>query len=352
MNFAAFFSVINTQYTIGENSIAKYIEALVIVIGVIVLFKIIQRILISRLRRISKKTHTDIDDLIVHVVESFKAPFYYVLALYLALGYLTFPQVVDNAASIIFILFLSYYGIQAVQIIIEYIIFKAIQKKDNDRVPVRMIQTTVRIVVWSLGILFILSNFGIEVTSLIAGLGIGGVAVALALQNILGDLFSSFAIYFDKPFEIGDFIVVGEHMGIVERVGIKTTRIRALQGEEIVIPNKELTSTRIQNFKKMRERRVVFLFGIVYGTPNEKIRKIPDIVKKAVEKENHARFERSHFKDFGDSCLHFESVYYILSGNYNEYMDIQERINLSVKEAFEIERIDMAFPTRTIYIEK
>ncbi len=352
MNFISFFPTIHAYYMVGGNSVAEYVEALGILVGAIILFKIIQKILISWLRKVSKKTNTDIDDLIVHVVESFKAPFYYVLALYLAVSYLTFPQVVDNVALVVFILFLSYYGVQAIQIIIEYVILKAIHKRDGAHVPMGMIQMMVRIVVWSLGILFILSNLGIEITSLIAGLGIGGIAVALALQNILGDLFSSFAIYLDKPFEIGDFIIVGEHMGIVEKIGIKTTRIRALQGEEIVISNKELTSTRIQNFKKMQERRVVFLFGVTYGTPNEKMEKISDIVKQAVESEEHARFERSHFKNFGDSSLNFESVYYILSGDYNEYMDIQERINLSVKKAFEVEGIDMAFPTRTIHIEK
>ena len=352
MNFTSFFPTIHAYYMVGGNSVAEYVEALGIVIGVIILFKIVQKILISWLRKVSKKTNTDIDDLIVHVVESFRAPFYYILALYLAVSYLTFPQVVDNVALVVFILFLSYYGVQAIQIIIEYIIVKAIHKENGTHVPMGMIRIAIRIVVWSLGILFILSNFGIEITSLIAGLGIGGIAVALALQNILGDLFSSFAIYLDKPFEIGDFIIVGEHMGIVEKIGIKTTRMRALQGEEIVISNKELTSTRIQNFKKMQERRVVFPFGVTYGTPNEKIRKIPGIVKEALEQEDHARFDRSHFKNFGDSSLNFESVYYILSGDYNDYMDIQERINLSIKEAFEKEGIDMAFPTRTIHIEK
>lgn len=352
MNIESLFSIETLSYEFWGNTVEEYLIGLAILIGIVVLFRLFQTILIVRLESISKKTQTDLDDLAIRVIESFKAPFYYFSALYVAISYLSFPDIVDKIALVLFTILLSYYGVKALQVVVEYFIMRAVKDKDETHVPMGMIRTGIKAVIWILGGLFILSNLGIEITSFIAGLGIGGIAIALALQNILTDLFSSFAIYFDKPFEIGDFIIVGEHMGIVERIGIKTTRIRALQGEEIVISNKELTSTRIQNFKKMQERRVVFPFGVIYGTSNEKMNKIPSIVKEAVEKEESARFDRSHFKDFGNSSLNFESVYYILSGDYNEYMDVQERINLSVKEAFEKEGIEMAFPTQTIYIEK
>ncbi len=175
---------------------------------------------------------------------------------------------------------------------------------------------------------------------------------SMAAQNILADLFSSFAIYFDKPFVIGDFVIVGDKMGVVEKVGIKTTRIRALQGEEIVMPNKDLTSSHIQNFKKMRERRVVFTFGVTYETKTESLRAIPAMVRKIIESQEKTRFDRAHFSAYGESDLTFEVVYYVLSGDYNKYMDIQQAINLEIKEAFERQGIDFAYPTRTRYLTR
>jgi small-conductance mechanosensitive channel len=197
----------------------------------------------------------------------------------------------------------------------------------------------------------VLSNAGVDITSLIAGLGIGGIAVALALQNVLSDLFSSFAIHFDKPFLVGDFIIVGDQMGVVEKIGIKTTRIRALQGEELVFANKELTDAHIQNFKKMRERRVVFSIGVLYETPQKHLQEISWLLRSIIEKQEQVRFDRAHFARFDASALTFEVVYYVLSDEYTTYMDIQQQINFAILEAFSARHISMAYPTQTVYLQ-
>jgi len=198
----------------------------------------------------------------------------------------------------------------------------------------------------------VLSNLGVNITSLVAGLGIGGLAIALALQSVLSDLFSSFSIYFDKPFQVGDYIIVGKHSGTVEKIGIKSTRIRASQGEEIVISNQELTSARVQNFKKLKERRNTTSIGVTYETSTDKLKKIPDIIKYIIEEEKNARFDRVYFTTFADSALVFDLVYYVKSDAYSVYLETQQNINFKIKEAFEKEGIDMAYPTQTIYLTK
>jgi small-conductance mechanosensitive channel len=203
----------------------------------------------------------------------------------------------------------------------------------------------------------VLSVLNIDLTGIVLGMGVAGIAIALALQNVLGDVFSAFTIYFDKPYEIGDFIIIGGDMGIVKKIGIKSTRLQTLQGEELVVSNNEMISTRIQNFKKMRKRRIVFQFGVTYGTSSEKLKKIPEIIKKIINPKNKKlpevyNLDRVHFREFGDFSLNFEVVYYLKTGDYNKYMDTQQEINFEIKDAFEKEGIEMAFPTQTVLLEK
>lgn len=207
-----------------------------------------------------------------------------------------------------------------------------------------------RVLVWSLVLLMLLDNLGLDVTALVASLGIGGIAVALALQNILGDVFASLAIALDKPVVIGDFIVLGEVMGTVERVGLKTTHLRSLSGELIVLPNSDLLSGRIRNYKRMVERRVVFSFGVTYETPPERLRNIPRIVRELVEGQQLARFDRAHLSRFGDSALEFEVVYYVENPDYNRYMDVHQEINLGLIDALACLGVAFAYPTRTIHV--
>lgn len=208
-----------------------------------------------------------------------------------------------------------------------------------------------RLVLWSVVLLLALSNLGVDITALVAGLGIGGIAVALAVQNILGDLFASLSIVIDKPFVIGDFVVVDDYMGTVEHVGLKTTRIRSLGGEQIVFCNSDLLAARLRNFKRMRERRIVFEFGVLYQTPADLLEKIPGILREIIQKQDKTRFDRAHFAAFGESSYDFEVVYWMLVPDFPAYRDAQQAINLAMVRAFSEHGIDFAYPTRTLFVE-
>ncbi len=208
-----------------------------------------------------------------------------------------------------------------------------------------------RLVIWIVVLLLTLDNLGINITTLIAGLGIGGIAIALAVQNILGDLFASLSITFDKPFIVGDFLVIGDFMGTVEAIGIKSTRLRSLTGEQIVMANADLLSSRVRNYQRMLERRIVFTLGLAGDTPLDKLRKVPDMVRSIVEGEEKVRFDRCHFAKFGASSLDFETVYFVLTADFNRYMDIQQAINFAIYAAFEREKIEFAYPTQKLFLQ-
>ncbi len=218
---------------------------------------------------------------------------------------------------------------------------------------INLIKTLLAVAVWTIALLMILSNLDIEITALIAGLGVGGIAIGLAAQNIFKDLFSSLAIVFDQPFIRGDFISFdgGEYLGDVEKIGMKTTRIRSLSGEEVIIANSQLLDKEIRNYRRMDERRATFSLGVLYQTPHEKLRRIPELVKSAIEDVEKARFDRSHLKEYADSSINFESVFWIRDREYSAYMEVNHQILLNVHKAFEEEGIDFAYPTRTLYVE-
>lgn len=204
-------------------------------------------------------------------------------------------------------------------------------------------------VTWLVALAFLLDNFGFKISTLLAGLGVAGVAVGFAAQAVLGDLFSYFAILFDRPFRIGDFIVLDTLRGNIEHIGLKTTRIRSLDGEQIVLSNSDLTAARLHNYQRMYRRRILFGFGVIYQTPADKLEALPGMVRGVIEAVNLATLDRVHFKRFGDSSLDFEVVYFVESPDYNIYMDVQQAINLGLVRAFEAEGVDFAYPTRTLY---
>lgn len=342
---------------IGEVSITKYLVATAIFLVLSLAFKLLQMVIIVRLKAISTRTTTDIDDMLLDAVGSVKAWVYTLIALYVALQTLTLPELFEKILTAIFLFAVVWQTIKIIATIIDFSARKLLEKdKDGDgqidpaaATTSHMISLIAQIVLWSLGALFVLSNLGVEVTSLLAGLGIGGIAIAFALQGILSDLFASFSLYFDKPFRIGDFIVIGTDSGTVEKIGIKSTRIRTLQGEELVVSNAELTTARVQNFKKMQKRRIATQFGVTYETAHEAIKDIPTIVQRIFEDDERADLDRVHFMSFGDSALIFELVYFVQSSDYKVFMDVQQDFNFKLMERFAEVGINFAYPTQTIY---
>ncbi len=342
------------NYSFLGNEIGEYLTFLLIFFLVFISLRIFRQVILKKIKIVIRKAGNGIGDSLVLILDSIKPPFYWFLAFWISVNILNLDPLFSRAITSVLFIWIAYYAVIAAQILIDYLLNKYFKKeKDSDtQGAISTIGKFAKGLLWVFAVLLVLSNLGMNVTSLMAGLGIGGVAVAFALQNILNDLFSSFSIHFDKPFVIGDFIIVGEHLGTVEKIGIKTTRLRALQGEEIVISNRELTSVRIQNFKKMQRRRIVFKFGVVYETSTEKLKRVDEIVTEIIEKEKLSEFDRVNFTNFGDFSLDFEVVYFVLSGDYKEFMNIHENILLKMKEGFEKEKISMAFPTQSLYIKK
>ena len=335
------------------NTILNYIISLGIFILGIIVIKIFKTIILSRLKKWSEATDTTIDDFIVKGIQKTVVPLLYLGALYLAIEYLKIGQntmvVINKIAIIVFTFFL----LRAISSVIRFSLSAYISKKagqESREKELRGITTIIGIVVWVVGLVFLLDNLGFKVSAVITGLGIGGIAVALAAQTILGDLFAYFVIFFDRPFEIGDFIIVGDKLGAVEYIGLKTTRVRSLGGEQLVFSNKDLTDSRIHNYKKMERRRVVFQLGVIYQTTFEQVKEIPGIVRKIIENQGDTVFDRGHFAKYGDFSLNFEFVYYVIGADYNKYMDIQQAINLAIYQAFEEKGIEFAYPTQTLFM--
>ncbi|HLD06542.1 MAG TPA: mechanosensitive ion channel family protein [Candidatus Nanoarchaeia archaeon] len=342
---------------IGGNSGLDYLLAIGIFIILSLLFRIFKSYILRAISAVSSKTKTDLDDAVVAFISSLSWPFYTFIALFAAARSLALPPAADRAFSYALLIIGVYYGTKALQRGIDYITHKQIQRrleddKNEDTSAITVLSGIIKVIVWVIAGLLLLSNLGVNITSLVAGLGIGGIAIAFALQNVLEDLFSSFTIYFDKPFKKGDFIVVGQDSGTVQNIGIKSTRLTTLQGDELVISNRELTSARVHNYKRMQRRRVTFSFGVEYATSVEKLQLINRIIAEIFKKTKHADLDRVHFKEFGSFNLNYEVVYYLNSREYEVYMDVQQQINLAIKEQFARHRIEMAFPTQTVHVKK
>ena len=339
------------------NTIEAYSEAVLWLVGLWIVFWVVQRLVLGRLRRLATKTQTDLDDTLVNIVENVRPQIYLVVAVYFAIRTLNLSELAMQLVNGALVVALVYQVVISFQILLDYVLkrqLKAAGKEEDQTLEaaLRIINTLAKVILWSLGILFILSNFGVNVTSLIADLGIGGIAVALALQNILSDLFSSLAIYLDKPFGIGDTVKVGETVGKVRHIGIKTTRLQALSGEEVVFSNQELTNAQIQNFGRMEERRVVVDVGVAYETPRQQLEAIASMAQESVQQVDQARFDRAHFKAFGDSALIFEIVYYVTTRDYKTYMDVQQAVMFNLLGKLQEASVEIAYPTQTIHLRK
>jgi small-conductance mechanosensitive channel len=336
-----------------ENRVGDYLVAFAIAVAGILAIKVLQTIVIHRLKSWAKKTASNFDDALVRLIEHSLIPILYLGTFYIALENLTLNPLMSRLISAALLIAATLIAIRLLTSIAEYFLrlyWREKGENDNLRQMSKALLPAIRTVAWALGIIFVLDNLGFNVSAVLAGLGIGGVAIALASQGVLEDLFCYFAILLDRPFEIGDFIIAGDLMGEVEQVGIKTTRLRSTSGEEIVVCNKDLTNSRIQNFKRMRRRRVAFKFGVTYQTNQEQLQAIPALVERIIEDFDTTLFDRAHFSDYGEFSLNFEVVYYVHSSDYNLYMDIQQQINLRLKQELHDRGIHFAHPTQVIYL--
>ncbi|MCX8202664.1 MAG: mechanosensitive ion channel family protein [Candidatus Micrarchaeota archaeon] len=322
----------------------------------------VKRIILVQLKEIAKRTKTTLDDKMIEYVNGINIFFYIVLSVYISTLFIVIPDFIGKITYYSLLITLAYYVVKFVHKVIEHLFGKieAEQAKiyrETDFSQLHLMRDIVKAVIWFIAILLFLSNLGFDITALIAGLGIGGIAVAFALQNVLSDIFASFSIYFDKPFKKGDYIVVGNEKGTIKKIGLKTTRIESVEGDEVIVANKMLVDSVIHNYKKMNFRRATFTFGVAYETPVNKLEKVPEIIKEIIESKRHdgkeiAKVERVFFKSFGDSALIYEVLYTISSNDYNVFAKVQHEINLEILKRFRKEGISMAYPTRTVYLKK
>ena len=308
---------------------------------------------VKAFKKWSKRTNTTLDDFIVSLFEKCLIPYLYFIS---AIGAILSLQLSPKATRIFHIIGLlvtTFFVLKSISAAVQYLIFGFLKNQDEGEAKQRQvggIVVIVKILIWALGIIFLLDNLGYNITTIIAGLGIGGIAIALAAQTFLGDLFAYFVILFDKPFEIGDFITVEENAGVIEYIGIKTTRVRNLAGEQIICSNKYLTESRVHNFKRMLQRRVVFSLGVVYQTSPETLESIPGIVKEIISTKQDVTFDRANLSGLGSYSLDFEIVYILASADYNLHMNIQEEIFREIYKQFNDREIVFAYPSQTLFV--
>lgn len=341
------------QKTFLGNTIADYGSALLYVVIGIAIAHLLKRLILRRLKRWAKRTTTTLDDQLVRLIERPTLWLLYLGSAYLSLQNLTLSRTAAQLLTVVGIIAATLLLLQLVGSVVEYSlrIYGFIHRdQPSIRQSLNALIPAVRVVLWAIGIVFVLDNLGFDISAVVTGLGIGGVALALASQGILQDLFSYFSILLDRPFEIGDFIIVGSMAGTVEQVGIKTTRLKSIDGEQLILANTDLTASRIQNFQRMARRRVVFTLGVTYETSTDLLEKIPTLVRDVIEATPQVAFDRAHFVNFGQSSLDYEVVYWVKTKDYLIYCDTQQRINLAIKKQFDHAGIEFAYPTQVMYV--
>lgn len=339
---------------LADNQLDDYLAALGVFIATFLIAWLARIIIIARLGGQKSVDKPSLTVAIATIVKSIGWFFYLTLALALASYFIALPENIRQYLSHFIFIVLACYFTLALYHLVDYGVFQLSRKINKERhnrldeAASKMLGTAIKITLWVIAIIVILQNIGYNVSALIAGLGIGGIAIAFAMQNILSDIFASLAIYFDKPFQIGDFITVNNKSGTVKAIGVKSTRLQTLQGEELIIANKDLTGSRVHNYKTMTNRRIVFHLGIAPATPAASLRQVNAIITDAIRQTKQAKLSRVHFYKFGTTALEFEIVYEINTGNYQVYMDTQQEINLGIKEKLEQAGISLAYSTAVL----
>jgi small-conductance mechanosensitive channel len=338
------------------NSLQAWLTAASTAAIVFAVLFLVRRVLISRVGALSARTTNNIDDMIVDVLVETRTWVLAVIAIYSGVQGLVLPHAatyLPNVAKLVVLWQAALWGGAVVSFWVKH--YMRHRTTTNDRASIAMITALgvgAKVFLWLIVMITALKSvFAIEITPLITGLGVGGIAVALAVQNILGDLLAAAAIVFDKPFDVGDTIGVDQITGTVEHIGLKTTRLRSVTGEQIIIGNGDLLKTRLRNFKRMQERRVAFNLDVTFDTPADVLARLPRMVEEIIKAQEAVRFERSHVSSFGESAIRIETVYFVLDPDYTKYMDIQQAINLEILRRFSSENVRFAFPSRTVYHE-
>ena len=344
-----------TDLPIFTNTPVQWLIAVSVVAVVLLVLISARRMIRSYYKRMQATERTELLEIPLGVLSRTTFLFFIAVSLFVGLQTLTMgPTTARVLRSVITIALFWQAGVWAVAAASAWIDRKRRRSMTVDRAMVGslgVIAFMINVLIWSLVVLLTLDNLGVDITALVAGLGIGGIAVALALQNILGDLFASLSITLDRPFVIGDFLSVGDFLGSVEYIGIKSTRLRSLSGEQIIMPNADLLGSRVRNFGRMAERRVVFATNVTYETPIDTVEKIPALIKEIVQSQKDTRFDRSHFAKHGSASLDFETVYYVLSPDYNRYMDTQQAINVRLHRELTAMGVEFAYPTQRLIVE-
>ena len=341
------------EKTYFGNTAQDYLIAVGIMLAGMLVLRLFRNYVLKRLKKWAQETESRYDDLVIQAIERFALPIGNYLVIYWSLHYLSLSEQVQKVIQYATAVVVTYFAVKIITFSVNLFLEAYVKRQENGEEKLRQLKgitIVINISVWALGLVFLFDNLGFNVTAIITGLGIGGIAIALAAQNILGDLFNYFVIFFDRPFEIGDFVVIDDKNGNIEYIGIKTTRIKTLSGEELVVSNTDLTNSRVHNFKRMQRRRILFTLGVTYETPFEKLKVIPDLIREAFKPEEKATVDRVHFARYGNFSLDFEIVYYVENPDYAFYMDIQQRVNLRIFESFAQHGIEFAYPTQTLYI--
>jgi small-conductance mechanosensitive channel len=341
------------NFAILGNTIEQWGAALLVATGSTVVLYAVRHYVLCKLRAMSERTETRLDDIFVTVLARTQTLSIWVVALYLGSQMLSLTAyqetIVTRIAITALLMQAAVWGDAGLRAWRDQ--FRTGAPADNERRASSAVLTFVsRLTLWVVIFLMVLDNFGFNITTLVASLGIGGVAVALAVQNILGDLFASLSIMLDKPFEPGDFIIVGDTLGWVEHIGLKTTRVRGLGGEEVVFSNGEMLKSRIHNHKRLERRRVAFMVRVAYGTPEEKLRAIPEMIRDIVSVHDMAGFEHTHLMSYGDWSLNFEVVYQFRSPDYFAHLDTQQAIFFEIYRRFGEEQIEFAHPMSIVRV--
>ncbi len=339
------------------NTVEQYLLSLILLTVLTTLFRLFKEVILKYLKQLADKSQTKYDNYLIEAISELKWPFYIIVSFYISIMFLNLPKSIYTLIHILTVAIIAYYTSKALVKFIELFV-KDLNNRLNqeDRIDDNVIDLAlgiVRIAIIIIVIITALTNLGIDTTALITGLGIGGLAVAFALQRIMEDVFAFFMIHIDKPIKKGEFIAVGNYAGTVEKIGLKSTRIRSRSGEEIIVSNKDLLNSWINNYGRVIERRYLLRLNIVYNTPVDKLEKIPEIIKEEIKNAaEDAKIYRVHFIGYGDSSLIFEAYIGITRMDYVEYLDVVQKINLNIKRRFDREAIEFAFPSQSIYIEK